>query len=327
MTKAQLRRVAIRTAKAAVALVVLLAVGRQVAHTVGELSHRRGSLRLDPAWLMAAVPLYLAGLAMDGLYFGRLLGSGTLPGIGAAPALRAYLISHLGKYVPGKAMVVVLRATLCTPHGARAATAAFATLYETLVMMASGGLIAAVGFAMMPDRSVTIALGRFGQVVVPLWGVGAGAAALFLTLVQARVFRRLSRLVSLPFPGVGLEALPGLTPRLLFEGLAWSAAGWILMGLSQVAVIEALVPEGLPRAAWPLAVASVALATVAGFAVPVAPGGLGIREWVLWTGLGSALDHDRAVVSALALRLVWVVSELFAALLVGPMFRGRTVPT
>jgi uncharacterized membrane protein YbhN (UPF0104 family) len=56
------------------------------------------------------------------------------------------------------------------------------------------------------------------------------------------------------------------------------------------------------------------LATVAGFAVAVAPGGLGVREWVLWTALGAATgDRDRAVVAALALRLVWVVAEIAAA--------------
>ena len=48
------------------------------------------------------------------------------------PALRAYVVSHLGKYVPGKAMVVVIRTALVVPFGARASTAAIATFYETL---------------------------------------------------------------------------------------------------------------------------------------------------------------------------------------------------
>ena len=33
------------------------------------------------------------------------------------PALRAYLVSHLGKYVPGKAMVVVMRSGMVVPFG------------------------------------------------------------------------------------------------------------------------------------------------------------------------------------------------------------------
>ena len=49
-------------------------------------------------------------------------------------------------------MVVVMRAGLSVPYGARAATAAIATFYETLVMMAAGGLVAALGFALAAGR-------------------------------------------------------------------------------------------------------------------------------------------------------------------------------
>ena len=43
------------------------------------------------------------------------------------------------------------------------------------------------------------------------------------------------------------------------------------------------------------------------------PGGLGVREWVLWTALASAIDRDQAVVAALVLRLAWVIGEVLAA--------------
>ena len=55
-----------------------------------------------------------------------------------------------------------------------------------------------------------------------------------------------------------------------------------------------------------------ALATVAGFVVPISPGGLGVREWVLWTALASAIDRDLAVVAALVLRLAWVAGEVWS---------------
>jgi hypothetical protein len=310
--------------KALLGIAVLVAVGRQVVHVGQDLANKKATLRLDPGWLSASIPLYLAGLAAFGIYFGRLMGSGPAP-IRVTPALRAYLISHLGKYVPGKALVVVMRSGLCAASGARAATAAFATLYETLVMMATGGLVATLGFALSPAREIVLGLGPLGTHRVPLWMPALACAAGFLVIVEIRVFRRLSLLVSLPFRNVGPDALPALTPRLLGEGLLWAALGWTLLGLSQVAVIEAIVPGGLARSWWPAVIASVALATVAGFVVPVAPGGLGVREWVLWTGLGSAIDHDRAVVSALALRLSWVVAELLAAGVVYPMSRARAV--
>ena len=70
-----------------------------------------------------------------------------------------------------------------------------------------------------------------------------------------------------------------------------------------------------------MVIASVALATVAGFVVAVLPGGLGVREGVLMSALAPALGPDRAVVAALMLRLVWVAAELAAAAVLVPMLR------
>ena len=98
------------------------------------------------------------------------------------PALRAYVVSHLGKYVPGKAMVVVVRAGMVVPFGARASTAAIATFYETLVMMAAGGLVAAAGFATAAgSERVDLELPVLGPVSLPVYGLaallGSGAGA------------------------------------------------------------------------------------------------------------------------------------------------------
>ena len=157
--------------------------------------------------------------------------------------MRAYLIGHLGKYVPGKAMVVVLRVGLVVPYGARAATAAFATLYETLVMMASGGLIAAVVFLAAPGPPI-VCRGGGRELSVPLGVLAAGVGLPLLVLAEARVFPKLAMTASVPFPGVGPEALPRFSARLLVEGLVWSLLGWTLLGLSLVATIRAIDPGG-----------------------------------------------------------------------------------
>ncbi len=162
--------------------------------------------------------------------------------------MRAYLVSHLGKYVPGKAMVVIVRAGMVVPFGARASTAAIATFYETLVMMASGGLIAAAGFAMARDSGGS---GLILLTATPLGpGLGSGLSPgrlscgtlpglAFAALTVPSVFGRLARLVSLPVPAIGPEAMPRFTGRLMALGLLWSSCGWILLGLSQVAVVRA----------------------------------------------------------------------------------------
>ena len=117
---------------------------------------------------------------------------------------------------------------MVVPFGARASTAAIATFYETLVMMAAGGLIAAAGFAMAAGPVGRT--GRFDQFTLPVWGpvalplyrlgawagLGLGLAFVFLTVPP--VFGRLAGLVSLPIPGVGPEAMPRFTGRLLVAG-------------------------------------------------------------------------------------------------------------
>lgn len=309
--------------RVAVGLLVLGAVARHVGKTWADLRARGGPPPLEAAPFALAVLLYLAGLSLFGLYFVRVMAASATP-VGALPGWRAYLISHLGKYVPGKALVVVMRVGLVTPYGARASTAAFATIYETLVMMAVGGGVAFVGFGLTGGRPapVTIPLGRWGPLPIPLGLLGLGLGLAFALVVLPAVFPRISALARQPFPDVGPEALPRFSGRLLAEGLALSVAGWVLLGLSQVAVIRALSPSGLPASAWPAAVASVALATVAGFVVPVAPGGLGVREWVLWTSLGSVLDRETAVLASLGLRLAWIAGEVLAAAALVPTGRA-----
>ena len=288
--------------KAVVAVLVLWAVGRHVAQTWSDLRAHGETLRVEPAWIAAGGALYLAGLSACGMFYGQVLRASATP-MGMAAAVRAYLISHLGKYVPGKAMVVVMRVGLSSPYGTRPATAAIATFYETLVMMAAGAIVATLGFAM--GRPVP------WDFIVP----AAGLAVAFLLVVDPWTFPRVSRLVTSPIPGVGPEALPRITRGLLGAGLLWSLACWVLLGLSQVAIIRAVAPAGVAPGLWPVVTASVALATVGGFVVPVLPGGLGVREWLLMTALGPALGHsDTAVIAALLLRLTWVVAEGVAAL-------------
>jgi uncharacterized membrane protein YbhN (UPF0104 family) len=329
MARPRWQRLTINAVKSVVALVVVWAVGRHVLRTWNDLRDHRLSIHFDPEWLIGAGLLYLAGLVACGCFFERILHSSPTP-VRLVPALRAYLVSHLGKYVPGKAMVVVVRAGMVVPFGARASTAAIATFYETLVMMASGGLIAAAGFARAPGSNVVRLTPPYGGAVeVPVYGLaawsGLGIGLAFLVLALPSLFGRLAGLVSLPIPGVGPDVMPRFSGRLLSQGVIWSSCGWVLLGLSQLAVVCAFDPGArnvqLALGWAPVMIASVALATVAGFVVAVLPGGLGVREGVLMSVLAPLIGSDQAVIASLSLRLVWVAAEVAAAAVVFPWFR------
>jgi len=307
--------------KFALTALVLYAVGRHSIRTWNDLRSKGEFVQVAVVPFVGAVFLYLAGLVSFGLFYWRVMRASPTP-IAPYAAIRAYLISHLGKYVPGKALVVIVRAGLSTPYGARPATAAFASMYETLLMMAAGGLIAGLAFGWGASARVPLPFGAGRVLMLPLPLIGLGLGALFLIVVEPSVFPRLARLARLPFPGVGPDALPTFSHRLLIEGLLFSTLGWTLLGLSQVAVLAAILPGDLPTSAWATVIASVALATVAGFAIPISPGGLGVREWVLWTALAAVIDRDHAVVAALVLRLAWVLGEILAAAVVSVIRPG-----
>ena len=74
---------------------------------------RRQPLRLAPGWLFSPGLLYALGMR-QGLFWHRTLRSLGQP-VTLGDTLRAFFIGHLGKYVPGKAMVIVLRSGLLRP--------------------------------------------------------------------------------------------------------------------------------------------------------------------------------------------------------------------
>ena len=119
MARPRWRPLAIAVVKSAVAIVVLWAVGRSVLRTYTDLRDRSESLRFEPAWLVCSAALYLAGLLAYAVFFQRILQASSTQ-VALLPAWRAYVVSHLGKYVPGKAMVVVLRSGMVASYGPRA---------------------------------------------------------------------------------------------------------------------------------------------------------------------------------------------------------------
>jgi uncharacterized membrane protein YbhN (UPF0104 family) len=291
---------------------VVVAVARHAMKTWDDLRSKGESIQIAPGPFAVAVVVYVLALVPFGVFYWRLMAASPTP-IGPYPSIRAYFISHLGKYVPGKALVVVMRAGLSAPHGARVATAAIASFYETLLMMGVGGLLAAALGGLTTRMAIHLPLGSNVELDVPLFAIGIAVGGMFAVMVLPRVFSKLTRWATGPFPRVGPDALPRIDRWLYIEGICLATLGWMLLGLSQVAVLVSILPEGLPLSAWSTAIASVALATVAGFVIPISPGGLGIREWVLWTALASVIERDHAVVAALLLRLAWVIGEVLAA--------------
>ena len=324
--------------KAILWLAILILIGRQFARDLQrpELWHRPP----HPAWLVVSGLLYLLGIGFSALYWDRLLGHlGARPPLGAG--LRAYYLGHLGKYLPGKAWALFLRASLVRGHGVSLGLAALTSLYEVLTTMAAGVLVAAVLFALLgTDTGAGLhaeALRRLLWMEQPAEGGLQKSVAVLLSVLlfvaivvplHPAIFNRLVHRMSLPFRERDAAQLPHIRLCYLVEGLALTSVGWLLLGASLAAALRGIVGEDWPwldvkTARLP---AIMGLSYVIGFVVLVAPGGLGVREFMLTLLLtpelvgvqGMDLDEARAtvVLAVLVLRLVWTAAEGVVAALI-----------
>ena len=330
MARPRWKRLTITAVKAAVAVVVLWAVGRHVLRTWNDLRDRSESLHFEPVWLVGVGLLYLAGLSAYGRFYERILRC--QPDAGRAGAGAAGLPGEPpGQVRPGQGD----GGGHARGHGGSVRRAGVDGGDRDVLRDAGddgrgrpgrGGRVRDGG-RVGPGRAHSAGAGAGSSCPSIGWprssGLGLGLA--FSGRGRAAGVRPAGGSGQLPIPGVGPEALPRLTGRLLVQGLFWSSGGWVLLGLSQLAVVRAFDPAGADAVVAlglvPVVIASVALATVAGFVVAVLPGGLGVREGVLMSALAPALGSDHAVVAALMLRLVWVAAELAAAAVLVPWFR------
>ena len=146
--------------KAILALAILIGIGRQFAHAL-RISERGllGSLRdlaerlHHPGWIVLSGVFYVAGLGFSAAYWCLLLRA-----LGyRTPILRlvrGYYVGQMGKYLPGKAWALVMRASVAGGPDLPLSVGILTSFYEVLTTMAGGTLVAAVllGF-LIPARA------------------------------------------------------------------------------------------------------------------------------------------------------------------------------
>jgi hypothetical protein len=309
----------IRIAKLVFRLVVLTLVGIGIWQTVrkafAELQVQQFTWRqVEFHWLAFSGVVYLAATAPCWVFWHR-----TLQAMGQRPgwleSLRAYYIGHLGKYVPGKALVVVIRSGLIRSPRVDTSIAVAAVFVETLTMMAAGAFVAAAIIAVLYRDQGWLLVLAIGMMIC----IGGPTVP--------PIFRRVVKLLGVKKVNPDIEhALAGLDWRLMLFGWLVNFVGWGLMGLSLWLTLRALptivtVPvelEHLPRVTC-----CVALALVAGF-LSMVPGGIVVREYVVMTLLSGTFGVLAATICAIVSRLVGLLAELlFGAVLYGANARAR----
>jgi uncharacterized membrane protein YbhN (UPF0104 family) len=228
----------------------------------------------SPGWVavaaVAGVVSFLGGM----LSFRALLGAATEAPVSVPVAARIFYLSQLGKYVPGWVWPAVATMTLGRRLGVTSRDGASVWAVSLAVSLCAGG---AVGLSASVDA--------FGA--GPWYAVAAILAALCLLAVSTspHVFRRV---LSLAMRAIRRQDVTlRLTPPVMRRATGWAVGGWVFGGLHCWALVVAL--GGEPAASLAPGIAGFALALVAGTLFLPAPGGIGVREFVLAAALGGTL--------------------------------------
>jgi hypothetical protein len=209
-------------------------------------------------------------------------------------AARIWFLSNLGKYVPGNIWSLTAMGVMARGRGLSGLAAAGSSVIMQAVSLATGTAIVMVTSAKL-----------LGQPLL----VGASVIVLIAMLLGAPRF--------LPPLAVWIGGLIGrdIAPPTVPATSIWTAAvastlSWLFYGLAFQLFVRGLL--GVSPGEISSYIAVYTAAYILGFISPIAPAGLGVREFTLaafMTQLGLANEADAALV-AIAARLWLTIVEL-----------------
>lgn len=252
------------------------------------------------AWVVMSAAAYFGGLTVLSIPFwltiSSLSGSRTWPET-ASP----YLISQVGKYVPGKAMLPFIRCALMRRRGVRVFAVLMGTIYEVLLEMVAAAFVVLAIWQWAPlplAYQQMVSKYRSVQAIVLLLGLVMGM------VLMPRIFVALTSFLSRrrggePLPRVHWTVFPG--------GLAAALVAWMLIGSALLFSVQSVAEQPLGAEALPAAMANAALAILIGF-VSMVPGQVLVREAILIEALTPLTHSDLTAIAAAALFRVVTVS-------------------
>lgn len=293
-----------------------------------------GTISISYGWLILAAPVSVLGWLPSAVYWRESIGA-LGEWVRWRDACRAYYAGHLAKYIPGKALTIVVRAGMLKNRGASPAASGLCVIYETLVTMNAGvciGLMlipwvipvaqAAQWRLPIPESNFYRALLALGILVFNVAGLGPMSKTLLRIVIprlkkkdgaDAVVDDAKSRSENAPADKNVCPPTTHRSPITPTTGFMWLIAGWWAHGLSLGMTIHAVIGTPFAWEQWPLWTAAAALGMVGGFLAVFAPGGLVVREGLLFEILAPHIGEPHALLVAVLYRVVGLAGEILAA--------------
>lgn len=287
------RRRLFRAAQWVFAAVVLFFAARSLAGQWGQVGTRLTHLQFGWQWIAAASVLVLVSFALLIEGWRRVLGAwdSRLPFRHAA---RIWFLSNLGKYVPGNIWSLTAMGVMARERGISGIAAAGSSVIMQMVSLATGAAIVMVTGAKLLGEPLLV-----------------GAAVLLLIMGLLAAPRLLPPLAIWVGNLTGREIAPPTVPATsIWTAAVASSLSWLLYGLAFQLFVHGMLGSAPGEISSYIAVYSAAY--ILGFISPIAPAGLGVREFTLaafMTQLGLANEADAALI-AIAARLWLTIVEL-----------------
>lgn len=288
---------AFRVARWALALLILWFVVRTFQRNWHDLRAQPVAWTLHPLPALGSMLLVWSMYAMLIEAWRRML-AGWGQGLAPLPAARIWVLSSLGKYVPGKVWAIAGMALMAREAGVAPWAATSSAILLQALSVGTGAAVAAIAGGP--------AIEAYRPGVLPwFWVGGAAAVSGVVALLYPPVSRRLLSLAGMA-PDV---PTPGAGPILL--GLISNLLAWVGYGVAFWLLAAAVLPNSTLQPAAALAAFSASY--VIGLVALIAPGGLVVREGLLIAMLSGSLGLGPATALALASRVLLTITELGAA--------------
>jgi glycosyltransferase 2 family protein len=293
-----------------IALQVLLAAAVAYA-VVGSIGHNWDQLTSSPTHLtLRAGPIALACLVVLATYalliesWRRVL-AGWDQRIPFAVATRIWALSNLGRYLPGKIWSVAGMAVLAQ----RAGIAPWAATGSAIILQALAiGTAAALVAATVPATLLAQSLPGLAP------GIGVGVAfALAAATIGAVSWPPLARRLFRAVPQLGAGNAPPLKPSAIAIGTTATIVAWVAYGVALKLWAVGTLGQGADQLDLATASGAFTASYVVGLIALFAPGGILVREGVMFTLLQGTLGPGNALALAVGSRLLLTFTEIAAA--------------
>lgn len=283
------------------ALVITVGVARALIRNWDDVRGAHVDLIFRPLPVLASVALVWAMYGLLILNWRQVVlhWSGLDTHLPRREAARIWMLSSLGRYIPGKIWTITGMALLARNSGVAAWAATGSAVLLQVVSLGTGAAVVAVT-ALIAGTVGRVPFGWTG-IVLLLTASSAAIVAVSTPAIPRWVGRRVTPGVEVRSPG-----LPVVARALVANIIAWIGYGLALWLLATGTLAGTSLTPGEAIGAW-------AASYLAGFLSP-APGGVGFREGVLFAMLREPIGAGPALALAGVSRLTLTLTELGAAL-------------